>query len=65
MVLGHAWATNGLRDCVETVGGLVIEAIHEVPVAVDRDLSRGVPRPDLDRPGMLTRSDQPCRMRVS
>ena len=23
--LGHAWATNGLGDGVETVGGLVVE----------------------------------------
>ena len=62
--LGHAWATNGLGDGVETVGGLVVEAVHEVPVAVDGDLDRGVPEPGLDGFGVFTGGDQPDRQRL-
>ena len=31
-LLGLAWATGGLGEGVETVGGLVVEAVHELPV---------------------------------
>ncbi len=48
-----------MSDGVETVGGLVVEAVHEVPVAVDGDLDRGVPQSGLDGFGMLTGGDQP------
>jgi hypothetical protein len=42
-----------LGDDVETVGGLVVESVHEVSVAVDRYLNRGVPEPGLDGFGVL------------
>ncbi|MGZ8786544.1 MAG: hypothetical protein ACXW1Y_13400 [Acidimicrobiia bacterium] len=29
--MGHAWAMKGLGDGVETVGGVVVESVHEVP----------------------------------
>ena len=41
-VLGHTWATNGHGDGVESSCGLVVEAVHEVAVAVDGELDRGV-----------------------
>ncbi len=63
--LGHAWATNGLSDGVETVGGLVVEAVHQVPVSVDGDLDRGVPEPGLNGLGMFTGSDQPGGVRAA
>ena len=58
-ILGYAWATGGLGDSVETVGGAVIEPVHQVAVSVDGHQDRGVPQPSLDGFGMLTGGDQP------
>ena len=48
-----------MGDGVETVGGLVVESVHQVPVAVDGYLDRGVPEPGLDGFGVFTGGDQP------
>jgi hypothetical protein len=63
--MGHAWATNSRGDGVESGCGLVVEAVHEVAVAVDRDLDRRVSESGVDRLGMFACSDQPCRVGVT
>ena len=57
--LGHAWATGGGGDGVETVGSLVVEPVHEVAVTVDGHLDRRVPESGLNGLGMLAGRDQP------
>jgi len=40
-----SWAAPGVGQLVETVGGAVVEALHQVSVAVHRHLDRGVAEP--------------------
>ena len=58
-LLGHAWATGGLGEGVETVGGLVVEAVHELPVAVHGHNDGGVAEAGLDDLGVLSGGDEP------
>jgi hypothetical protein len=63
--LGHAWATIGCGYGVESGCGLLVEAVHEVAIAVDRDLDRGVAESCLDRLGVFSCGDQPSGVGVS
>jgi len=63
--LGHAWDTNGCGDGVESGCGLVVEAVHAVAVAVDRDLGGRVSVSGLDRLGVLSCGDQPSGVGVA
>ncbi len=58
-LLGRVWAAYRCGDRVETGGGLVVEAVHEVAVAVDGDLDRGVAEPSLDRLWVFAFGDEP------
>jgi hypothetical protein len=55
------WVTNGSGDGVEPVGGLGVEAVHEVSVAVDGDLYGGVSESGLDGFGVFSGGDEPDR----
>jgi hypothetical protein len=63
--LGPRLATNGRGDGVESGCGLVVEAVHEVAVAVDRDLDGRVSESGLDRLGVFSCGDQPSGVGVS
>ena len=56
---------NGRGDGVEPDGGLFVEAIHEVPIAIHRDLDRGVAEPGLDSLGVFAFCDEPCGVGVT
>jgi hypothetical protein len=59
------WARDGLSDFVVVVGGFAVEAVLEVPVAVDGDLNRGVPESALDGFGVFAGGDQPGSVGVT
>jgi hypothetical protein len=56
---------DGCGYGVEPDGGLFVEAIHQVPVAVHRDLDRGVAESGLDGLGVFAFCDEPCGVGVT
>jgi hypothetical protein len=63
--LGHVWATAAPGQVVESIRGAVIETLHEMPVTIECDLNRRVPKALLDHLGVLAGSDQPGGVRVT
>jgi hypothetical protein len=63
--LGRSWAAPALRNGVETVSGPVVEAFHEMPVAVRGHLDRGVSEAGLDRLGVFAGGYQPGGVSVA
>jgi hypothetical protein len=59
------WVTNGSGDGVEPVGGLGVEAVHEVSVAVDGDLDGAVSESGLDGFGVYSGGDEPGSVGVA
>jgi hypothetical protein len=57
--LGARWGRGSFGAGVEMDSDLVVEAVHEVPVAVHCHRDRAVSETGLDRLGMLAISDQP------
>jgi len=64
-VLGRVWAAYRCGDCIESGSGLVVEAVHEVSVAVHGDLDRGMAEPGLDALGVFAFSDEPSGVSVT
>ncbi len=56
---------NGRSDGVESSCGSFVETVHEVPIAVHRDLDRGVAESGLDILGVFAFCDEPCGVGVT
>ncbi len=56
---------NGCGDGIESSCGSFVEAIHEVAIAVHRDLDRGVAESGLDSLGVFAFCDEPCGVGVT
>jgi len=46
--LGRSWAARERRQSIETIGSAVVEAFHQMSVAVHRHLDRLVTEPGLE-----------------
>ncbi len=62
---GDVWARDARRDGVEAGCGSFVEAVHEVAIAVDGDLDRGVAESGLDSLGVFAFCDEPCGVGVT